>query len=355
MDRNIIGCKVRSFLFLLVAVFVGPVLAHESSTHGEVYGNLWPSNVEQALDRVRAEEQHATPNDQQVLAGVRANLAATLALYESPDEPLPPPPMLDRMPTARVYLAADEQDEPRERRRGEERTRRDDARPRERREVESQRDDAGEESINGSAARQREEMIERFQEMRQRMEGNRPSTRDEEPAPHAPPHPRIVNALQTQQEQLEQLANRIERLERRLRELQSERPEASPVDREDSHESIRGQIRVETERRERQMAEARRAAQNARREELNSRRAEIASKQTRLEQAQHTARVELDQARMKVQTAETEAQRKLQELESLEQSMAELRKETLRLFKEQRGIDEIRQRDRGSERSAEGE
>jgi hypothetical protein len=195
------GYVGRSLLFLLATLFANPVSADDANTHGEEYENLWPSNVEQALERVRTEEQHATSNDQRVLAGVRANLAATLALYESPDEPLPPPPTLERTRTVRVFLAAGEQEEPRERRRGEERARRDDARPREqrdRREMDRQRDELHEESGDESAGRQREEMIERFQEMVQRMEGNRPSAREDEPAPLDPPHPRIVNALRTQ-------------------------------------------------------------------------------------------------------------------------------------------------------------
>lgn len=359
MVRKLSGCNTHSFLFLVATLFASPVLAEDSNTHGEQYDNVWPSNVEQALQRVSAEEQQATSNDQRVLAGVRANLAATLALYESPDEPLPPPPMLDRVPTARVFLAADEQEPSRERRRVQERTRRDDARlreQRERRDVESEGDDAGEESLDDSAARQREEMISRFQEMRRRMEGGRPSNRDTEAARLAPPHPRIVNALQTQQEQLEQLSNRMERLERRLREFQSERPESDReeplVDRELPSEAFRARIQGETERRERQIGEARLAAENAHRDALNARRADLIRQQARLTQAQHSARAELQQARMKVQMAEMEVQRKSQELERLEQSMAEFRREMSRLSDQERDSNEVRRRDRRSDSDA---
>ncbi|WP_442481622.1 hypothetical protein [Aeoliella sp. SH292] len=356
MVRKTRGCVGGSLLFLLVTLFASPVSADESSTHGEEYHNLWASNVEQALQRVRAEEQLATSNDQQVLAAVRANLAATLALYESPDEPLPPPPMLDRVPTARVYLAAEEQEVQSSRWPREERTRRDDARPREqreRRDVESESDDAGEESRDDSAARQREEMISRFQEMRQRMEGGRRSTRNDEPARLAPPHPRIVNALQTQQEQLEQLSTRIERLERRLRELQSERPRADRdtplVDRELPRDEIRGRIQVETRRRERQIDEARRAAEDGHRDSLISRRVELTRREAQITNARNAARIALEQARQKVQIAELEVQRKSQELERLEQATSELRREMSRMSDEERAVDEVRRRDRRSE------
>lgn len=179
----------------------------------------WQASVHQALLRVshQAEEADAASHDAQVLEGVKANLQATLALYQADGNAL-----------AAEAVDAEERVEVRKPQQPEQRVREN-----LRKQARERAEEVRQRAIEAASRRDGEEIVrERVRDGRKpEAERERKSDKPErakkaEEAKSLPtPHPRVVHALRSQQQQIDKLTKELDALKRHVREMRAHPPE----------------------------------------------------------------------------------------------------------------------------------
>lgn len=186
-------------------------------------GHAWAANVQAALLRVADTEAQLEAADSSpetdVLGGVRANLEATLALYHADGNQLAAETTAAQKD--RVHEPAAVETEQREALRKLSRER-----------AEAVRERAYEAASRREGEHLARERGQRDRRSAMRREGNEKSE-TEQPGRSAErqetkslpaPHPRVVNALQSQQEQIDALRSELGALQHRVRELSAQNP-----------------------------------------------------------------------------------------------------------------------------------
>jgi chromosome segregation ATPase len=293
----------------------------------------WRSIVAEALARAEVEQRQlpAAGNvaARNVLDGVQANLAATLALYESEVSATSTVTQASTEPLERSVLVQHND-------RNSDRSRNARAREFERRE----------EALRARVERARAEAEREIAEHRrdQRHEGDRLAPGDQshnDRSQRNQPHPRLVHALRNQQQQIDKVAEQVERLQRRLNELERlltaprERPrrENSEADRrrdrslEDLRTAERERAMREAEHTARRETESRRRAAEAQHEELRRRAAQVEREMQQVDQRHRHTQTLLEQAKQRAMEVGKEVERLTSDLKLVEHRRERLKQQ----------------------------
>lgn len=357
----------------------------------------WQGNVETALARVEAEQQHVSPTEpgSMVLRNVHKNLIATLALYESdgevlrrnqpqllqvntkgagkPKQPAAPKVHADEpqlLGPVRIILDEDVVEVEMEKQQAQERARnidrikafreriaqmeRERRAPRERRSERESERPRERERDQPEARRAERERTQRERPQRERAERER-AVREREAAP-AKPHPRIVAAIGSQQEELKQLAERVERMEqqlRRLQQIQQRQPGriiGSPARETDRPRrpgppAIRGNeeraaqreraMQEAREQLERRMNEQREQAMEAH-ERMMERSRDLEREVAKLSEHKRELEIQREQSQRMLERAQKELMERTKQLHEVESELAKLKVESSRNSAERR-------------------